>query len=83
MAGLTSVLEQALQLSDDERGELLARLVRSFEADDGEEVGGVEWEAAWSEELDRRVDDIREGRVELVDGDDARARVRAAISRRR
>jgi putative addiction module component (TIGR02574 family) len=83
VAVLAHVLEQALQLSDDERGELIARLVLSFEADDGEEVDAIEWEAAWSEELDRRIDDIRGGRVQLVDGDDARARVRAAIIRSR
>jgi putative addiction module component (TIGR02574 family) len=83
VAVLASVLEQALQLSDDERGELIARLVLSFEADDGEEIHGTEWEAAWSEELDRRLDDIREGRVQLVDRDEARARVRAAIIRSR
>lgn len=83
MAVLANVLEQALQLSDDERGELIARLVLSFEADDGGEMEAIEWEAAWSEELDRRLHDIREGRVQLVDGGDARARVRAAINRSR
>jgi len=40
MAALETVLEQALQLTDDERGELIARLLQSLEPDDGEEVIG-------------------------------------------
>ena len=80
MAELETVLEQALQLTDDERSELIARLLRSLEPDDGEEVIGDEWEAAWSTELDNRVRDIRDGSIELVNGDEAIARVRAAIA---
>lgn len=83
MAALESVLEQALQLSDDERGELIARLLRSLEPDDDEEVVGDEWEAAWSTELDHRVREIRDGSIELIDGDEAIAKVRAAINARR
>lgn len=83
MAALETVLEQALQLTDDERGELIAQLLRSLEPDDGDEVQGEEWDTAWATELDERVREIREGSVELVDGDEARARVRAAINARR
>lgn len=83
MAALETVLEQALQLTDDERGELIAHLVRSLEPDDGEEVIGDEWEAAWSTELDSRVREIRDGSIELIDGDAAIAKVRAALNARR
>lgn len=83
MAALETVLEQALQLTDDERGELIARLLRSLEPDDGEEVIGDEWEAAWSTELDNRVREIRDGSIELIDGDEAISKVRAAIDARR
>jgi hypothetical protein len=83
MAALETVFEQALQLTDDERGELIARLLRSLEPDDGEEVIGDEWEAAWSTELDDRVREIRDGSIELIDGDEAIAKVRAAINTRR
>lgn len=71
------------QLTDNERGELIARLPRSLEPDDGEEVVGDEWEAAWSTELDSRVREIRDGSIELIDGDEAIAKVRAAINARR
>jgi hypothetical protein len=83
VAALEAVLEQALQLTDDERGELIAHLLRSLEPDDGEEVIGDEWEAAWSTELDDRVREIRDGSIELIDGDEAIAKVRAAINARR
>ncbi len=81
MVALDNVLEQALRLSDEERGELIERLLRSFDPDAGADVDGPEREAAWSEEIDHRVAEIREGKVALVDGEEARARVRAAISR--
>ncbi len=83
MAALEAVLEQALQLTDDERGELIARLLRSLEPDDGEEAVGDAWEAAWSTELDNRVREIRDGSIVLIDGDEAIAKVRAAINARR
>lgn len=83
MAGLANVVEQALQLNDSERGELIARLLRSLDPDDGDEVTGEEWNAAWSAELDLRIREIRDGAVELVDGDEARARVRGVIDARR
>ena len=83
MAALESVLEQALQLTEDERGEVIARLLRSLEPHDGKEVAGEEWEAAWSAELDQRVREIRDGTVQLIDGDEAFAKVRAAIADRR
>jgi hypothetical protein len=83
MAALETVLEQALQLTDDERGELIAHLVRSLEPDESEEVIGDEWEAAWSTELDNRIREIRDGSIELIDGDVAIAKVRAAINARR
>jgi len=83
MAALEAVLEQALKLSDDERGELVERLLQSLGAEDGDEVTGEAWNAAWSAELDRRVAEVDEGAVELVDGDEALAQVRAAIEARR
>lgn len=86
VAALPKVLEQALQLSDAERGKLMAQLLHSFETDDdgdGGDLDATAWEAAWSTEIDRRVDEIRDGTIELVDGDTARARVRAAIARTR
>ncbi len=73
-----ALLAQALQLPDDERGKLAARLLGSLEPD-GDELSPEEWEAAWSTEIDRRIREVREGSVQPVDGADARAQVRAAL----
>ncbi|MBK9029888.1 MAG: addiction module protein [Myxococcales bacterium] len=83
MIAVATVFEQALQLPDAERSELLSQLLRSFEPDDDDELTGSEWEAAWATEIDDRVRELREGRVELIDGDAALAQVRASLAARR
>lgn len=83
MAVIASILEQALQLPADERGRLIAQLLDSLEPDDGDVIEGEAWAAAWSPEIARRVREVRDGTVELVDGDAALARVRAAVESRR
>lgn len=80
-AAFEALLDQALQLGEEERGELAARLLRSLEADDGDTLNPSEWEAAWATEIDRRVREVREGRIQLVDGDDVMAELRE-IARR-
>jgi hypothetical protein len=84
VATLQTILEQALQLSDDERGELIGQLLRSLDSDAREkELTADEWRAAWSGELDQRAREVRDGAVELFDGDEALARVRRSITARR
>ncbi len=83
MTAVSTVFEQALQLSDAERSELLAQLLRSFEPDDDDELTSSEWEAAWAAEIGERVREIREGKGELIDGDSALAQVRSALDARR
>lgn len=62
---VSEILEKALELSDQERGQLIDRLAASL--DEGPPDEGVE--EAWSEEIKRRVDDIRSGKVKLVPGE--------------
>jgi putative addiction module component (TIGR02574 family) len=76
-----TLLDQALQLGEEERGELAARLLRSLEPDDEDSLAQSEWEAAWAAEIDRRVREIRDNRVQLVDGDEVMAELRE-IARR-
>ncbi len=84
MGALQTVLEQALQLSDDERGELIGQLLDSLEPDAGEEeLTADEWQAAWSGELGQRAREVRDGAVDLIDGDEALAGVRRSITARR
>jgi putative addiction module component (TIGR02574 family) len=77
------LVTEALKLPDDERGELAALLLHSLEPDDGEELTGEEWEAAWSAEIARRVREIEDGTAELIDGDQVMAEVRAMLDARR
>ena len=69
MAAVDTLLEQALKLPEKQRTELVARLLRSLESQDDEQLTPDEGERAWSAELDRRVGEVRDGTVELVDGD--------------
>lgn len=54
-------------------------LLRSLEPDDGDEVTGKAWESVWAAELDRRLREVAEGKVELIDGDQVDAEIRAML----
>ena len=62
---VSELLAKAMALSSEERGMLIGRLVESL--DDGVADEGVE--AAWDEEIKRRVEDIRSGRVKTIPGE--------------
>jgi hypothetical protein len=83
MAALEKVLEQALSLNEEERTELVARLLPTLEPADGETVGEEEWQTAWSAELNKRAAEVADGSVELVDGDDVMREVRRRIETQR
>ena len=68
---VSEVLERALMLSTQERGLLIDRLIESL--DEGPPEEGVE--EAWAEEIKRRVDDIRSGKVEMIPGQEIRRRL--------
>ena len=83
MSAFDSLLTQALQLPEEERWKLVTQLLRSLEPDDGNQVTDSAWEAAWAAEIDRRMLDVQEGRVELIDSDQADAEIRAMVAARR
>jgi putative addiction module component (TIGR02574 family) len=62
---VSELLEKALTLSTQERGLLIDRLVETLDNEQAE--AGLE--AAWGEEIKRRVDDIRSGRVKTIRGE--------------
>jgi putative addiction module component (TIGR02574 family) len=72
---VSEVLEKALTLSTEERGLLIDHLIESI--DDGPAEEGVE--EAWAEEIKRRVDDIRSGRVEMIPAEKVRRRLAARL----
>jgi putative addiction module component (TIGR02574 family) len=77
------VLKQALRLPQRERATLVAELLRTLDDEGDEGLTQEEWEKAWAAEIDRRVREIREGKAELIDGDEALRRVRAGLKPRR
>lgn len=64
---------QALRLQPEERAHLLERLIQSFEP-------ASEIQSAWVSEAIRRREEVRSGKIALVAGDEALARIRASIS---
>jgi putative addiction module component (TIGR02574 family) len=72
---VSELLEKALTLSTQERGLLIDRLVETLDNEPAEE--GVE--AAWDEEIRRRVDDIRSVRVQTVPGEQVLGRLKARL----
>lgn len=79
MGGITpeawQILERALDLSTQDRGALIARLIDSL--DDGRREEGVE--EAWAAEIKRRVDDIRSGKAHLIPEEEVRRRASARL----
>ncbi len=63
---VAEVLDKALEMSSDERGLLIGRLVESL--DDAPPDEGVD--EAWADEIKRRVDEIRTGKVKMIPGEE-------------
>ena len=61
---VAEVLDKAMALSSHERGLLIDRLVESL--DDAPHDEGVD--QAWADEIKRRVDAIRAGKVKMIPG---------------
>jgi putative addiction module component (TIGR02574 family) len=72
---VSELLEKALALSTQERGQLIDRLMASLDEEPAEE--GVE--AAWNMEIKRRVDDLRAGRATIVPGEAVLTRLKRRL----
>jgi putative addiction module component (TIGR02574 family) len=72
MAIRPELRDEILKLPADERQELADELYESL---DDEPVDPA-WERAWSDEIARRVQEIADGKVQLVDADDMHAELR-------
>lgn len=68
--------EQAMKLPGESRAQLADLLVESLDA---EELGRID--RLWVDEAKRRRDEVRSGRVKTISGNEARRRVRRAITR--
>lgn len=78
MAATLKELEtQALQLSPQERGELIHRLIVSLEGVSKDSPEAIA--QAWGEEIAQRVANMEAGRTQWIPADEAMSRIRARI----
>ncbi len=70
------LFRDALELSDEDRAELMTALSDSFESPPSEL--SPEWEA----EIEDRISQIERGEVEPIAWDEAEAKIRATLARR-
>jgi putative addiction module component (TIGR02574 family) len=79
MAAILKEIEnQALQLSPQERGELIHRLIVSLDGEPEESPEAIA--KAWDEEIARRVADMEAGHTQWIDADEVMTRLRTKIS---
>jgi len=71
---VSKLLEQALALSAEEQEALAESLICNLH---GPVDDGVE--AAWDEEIKRRVDDIRSGKAKMIPAEEVRRRAMARL----
>jgi putative addiction module component (TIGR02574 family) len=73
---LDQLAQEALALPTESRALLADKLVQSL---DTEELGQID--RLWATEAKRRRDDVRQGRVQTIPGDEALTRVRRSVGR--
>lgn len=78
---IAEIEKDLMALPIQDRARIAADLIRSLD-DDGEPLSREEWEAAWAEEISRRLEDIQAGRVELLDAEQVMAELRARYSKK-
>ena len=78
---VTSIFEEARKLTPQEREELLARLRHEFE-DEGADGTPEEIEAAWMEEVERRIAAFERGETTCISHEEGMAELRKLTSGR-
>ena len=73
-ATLDQVVRDALTLSPEQRGELIAELIRDLDAVYSEPQDEVD--AYWSKEIARRIDEIDSGKVKGIPAEEVFERLR-------
>jgi putative addiction module component (TIGR02574 family) len=74
---IDEILQEVLALPRDARAHLLDELRRSLEPGHGDVPADAGWEAAWTAELNRRGQEIDEGRAQLISADEVFAELDA------
>ena len=79
---MAQVEEALMALDRHEQAAILQRGIRNLDTR-SEDLPQDEVEAAWRDELSKRIDDIRSGAVELLDFDESHRQIRAQLIARR
>lgn len=77
MASAERILADALELDEKDRARVAHELLRSL--DHGDDEDAVD---AWTDEIRRRLQEVKDGTVELEDWADVRARLAARRAKR-
>jgi putative addiction module component (TIGR02574 family) len=80
-ATLEQVTEGISELSPQDRKALLARLIRELEPD--ENLSPAEIDAAWDQEISRRLEEIDLGKVKLIPAEEVFAKIQARLDEAR
>ena len=72
---MEQIIEEARSWPPEKVGELVGRLTEDLHATD------LETEAAWKQEIDRRIEEIQSGKVKGVPGEELSARIRKMVGR--
>lgn len=73
------ILTAALALTESERAEIAERLLRTLDGPEPTPEEQAEIDAAWVEEIERRAQEIDEGKSHLIPGDEIMRRLRAGL----
>ena len=79
---MAQVEEAFMALDRREQAAILQRGIRNLDTR-SEDLPQDDVEAAWRDELSRRIDDVRSGAVELLDLDESHRQIRAQLIARR
>jgi putative addiction module component (TIGR02574 family) len=71
---VAELLKKALALTESERADLACTLIESLDPSVDENV-----EAAWQDEIRRRVEELRSGKVKTIPWEEVRAQARAIL----
>jgi len=75
-AAQKQVVEKALALPKKARARLASQLIKSLNEDE-DILTPKEWDTAWKKELEKRIEDVRSGKVKTIPASQVMAELRA------
>ena len=76
VAAQKQIVEKALALPKKARARLASQLIKSLD-EDKDKITRKEWNRAWKAELEKRIEDVRTGKVKTIPAHQVMAELRA------